>query len=300
MIKDFIPARTSLTSGVVIKSHLLERNRYPQPQIGYEDITHSGSIDAQTDVFGGTGGVLDPFNILINNISFSSSATDYILNGSFINPLVNVEADYSEPYIGYSPTYGYMTVNFYGQLQFQVNGLQGGTGYIYTNIYSSLNGLIDTITGSASTALYNCVPDETFWLVMNSSTSWLPIYNFQFLINSTLPVSYQTWLETTIGPSGSLVILHSTQDEFYNGELPGTVLEVSDGELNPGNTFKYPSTLEVDYVTVFYPSNTTLLSTFLDNATSPNTGEMYLWYDTGSLITPYGSQNYAGPEYAGG
>ena len=32
MIKDFVPARTSLASGVVIKQHLLERNKYPQPQ----------------------------------------------------------------------------------------------------------------------------------------------------------------------------------------------------------------------------------------------------------------------------
>ena len=34
MIQDFVPARTSLASGVVIKQHLLERNKYPQPQVG--------------------------------------------------------------------------------------------------------------------------------------------------------------------------------------------------------------------------------------------------------------------------
>lgn len=33
MIKDFVPARTSLTSGIVIKQHSLERNRHPQPQL---------------------------------------------------------------------------------------------------------------------------------------------------------------------------------------------------------------------------------------------------------------------------
>jgi hypothetical protein len=38
MIKDFVPARTSLASGVVIKQHLLERNKYPntnQHQVNY-------------------------------------------------------------------------------------------------------------------------------------------------------------------------------------------------------------------------------------------------------------------------
>jgi hypothetical protein len=33
MIKDFVPARTSLASGIIIKQHILERNKYPQPQI---------------------------------------------------------------------------------------------------------------------------------------------------------------------------------------------------------------------------------------------------------------------------
>jgi hypothetical protein len=44
MIKDFVPARTSLASGVVIKQHLLERNKYPQPQVEWEDLDISGAI----------------------------------------------------------------------------------------------------------------------------------------------------------------------------------------------------------------------------------------------------------------
>jgi len=36
LIKDFIPARTNLASGVVIKQHLLERNRYSPAQTSYE------------------------------------------------------------------------------------------------------------------------------------------------------------------------------------------------------------------------------------------------------------------------
>ena len=48
MIKDFIPARTSLASGINIKQHLLERNKYPQPQLGIDTVVakypKSGSI----------------------------------------------------------------------------------------------------------------------------------------------------------------------------------------------------------------------------------------------------------------
>ena len=33
MVKDFVPARTSLATGIVIKQHILERNKYPTPQL---------------------------------------------------------------------------------------------------------------------------------------------------------------------------------------------------------------------------------------------------------------------------
>jgi hypothetical protein len=44
MIKDFTPARTSLSSGVVIKQHLLERNRIRPAQITSNDETLEGLI----------------------------------------------------------------------------------------------------------------------------------------------------------------------------------------------------------------------------------------------------------------
>jgi hypothetical protein len=98
MIKDFVPARTSLASGVVIKQHLLERNKYPQPQVNsystiayqtsgsnppsgsgstnnipftFQDISVSGTITPQWNDYnpgtienfsGGTGGTFEMFN----------------------------------------------------------------------------------------------------------------------------------------------------------------------------------------------------------------------------------------------
>ena len=67
MIKDFTPAQTSLISGIVIKQHLLERNKYPIPKItpsssiayiGFntasivEDLTLTGSIGTNEDPIG--------------------------------------------------------------------------------------------------------------------------------------------------------------------------------------------------------------------------------------------------------
>ena len=44
MIEDFTPARTTLSSGVVIKQNLLERNVQAPPSMSYGDITYSGSV----------------------------------------------------------------------------------------------------------------------------------------------------------------------------------------------------------------------------------------------------------------
>ena len=300
MIKDFIPARTSLTSGIVIKSHLLERNRYPQPQMTFEEQQYTGSIDTAF-ITGSTGGVFNPYNTLVEDINFSTNKLNLVLNTTQVNPFINTNVNTSYNYTTWDSDLGELTVNFYGALQFKTVGSQGGSGNVLINISSSINGIIESFTGANNTSpSYNCIPGETFTLLINSDAIWLPVYNFQFLIGLANPASIQTWEETTIGPSGSTILLHSSQDEFYDGELPGTFLEITDGELNPGNIFKYPSILEVNYITAFYPSNEIPLNIFLNEVTGPNLGEIYLWFDTGSTVTPAGSQNYAGPEYIGG
>ena len=90
MIKDFVPARTSLASGVVIKQHLLERNKYPQPQVSHTDVQVSGTLKPQwndyndgriVNTVGGTGGSFDQFNTS-SNISQSWYETVEYLSGS--------------------------------------------------------------------------------------------------------------------------------------------------------------------------------------------------------------------------
>jgi hypothetical protein len=162
MIKDFVPARTSLMSGVVIKQHILERNKYPQPQAEWEELDYSGSIDTAF-ISGSTGGTFNQYN----TIAFA-----------------------------------------------------------------------------------------------------------------------QDWVQTYEGPTGTSYISQSSQYEFYNGELPGTEYIVTDGELNPGNEFKHPTTLEIYYDPTLYLSSNVPLDYFLNSVNSPNQGEIYLWYDTGSTINP--------------
>jgi hypothetical protein len=66
MIKDFTPARASLASGVVVKQTLLERNKYPQPEVEWARYEYSGSIDTAF-ISGGAGGSVNNLNSLNTN-----------------------------------------------------------------------------------------------------------------------------------------------------------------------------------------------------------------------------------------
>jgi hypothetical protein len=94
MIKDFTPARTNLSAGVVVKQHLLERNTYSAIPVSYENQTYSGSVksfprnystgssnSANYDPIsgsslyvskGGTVGIFERFN----GLTFSPSGSD--------------------------------------------------------------------------------------------------------------------------------------------------------------------------------------------------------------------------------
>ena len=43
--------------------------------------------------------------------------------------------------------------------------------------------------------------------------------------------SAQAWTETIISPQGAELVVHSNQDEFYNGEYSGSTLTVENGRI---------------------------------------------------------------------
>jgi hypothetical protein len=201
MIKDFVPARTSLASGVVIKQHLLERNKYPQPQ------TNINSTIAYT-----TSGSTNNVPFIFQNIEVSGT----------VAPQWN---DY-QPGI--------------------VEHFDGGAGGVF-NVYNT---------------------------VTNTS---------------------QSWSESIMTPSGSVTVLHNSQDEFYDGEFSGSVIVVTTQSLAQA----YPlENLSFDYTPVRYsPQNYGFASDsifgqqqFLNSVTVPNQGEILLLRPWRNLTT-----NVTGP-----
>jgi len=152
MIKDFVPARTSLASGVVIKQHLLERNKYPQPQT---------TIDS-TIAYYGSGSQ--------NNLPFV-----------FQN--IEVSGTVAPQWNDYQPG--------------TIENFSGGTG----GTFEPFNGINTSPYGPNGTG-----PENIFGIT-------------------------QSWNEGIITPLGIANTIHSSQDEFYDGEFSGSALIVTTQSL---------------------------------------------------------------------
>jgi hypothetical protein len=95
MLKDFVPAKTKLNTGLVIKPHILERNKTEKFEPSFTYIDHSGSID-MVSITGST-----PMGVPLNttytgNVAILSSSADTITS-----PYVTYNfTDNREPFTG--------------------------------------------------------------------------------------------------------------------------------------------------------------------------------------------------------
>lgn len=87
MIKDYVPARSNTSTGIVIKSHILERNKQPRLPLEVEQPEYSGSIYI-VDLDGDSGGVYEsafrfftsPLGIPVNDYNASIPGNLGIVN----------------------------------------------------------------------------------------------------------------------------------------------------------------------------------------------------------------------------
>jgi hypothetical protein len=151
MIKDFTPAKSGLSTGVVIKQHLLERNKQRPAQVEISQHDYSGSVYSQQ--------MWDPVT--------------------------------EDTYISHS----------------RISKINGGAGGVfnYINVYSSS------------------------------------------ILNTVSPQITQSWTYGVSGPAGGFILTQSSQDEFYNGELSGSKILATNGNLNLDNPYLEPSTTEHTY-----------------------------------------------------
>jgi hypothetical protein len=104
------------------------------------------------------------------------------------------------------------------------------------------------------------------------------VYTTDLFVNIT-----QSWSGSNNTPAGIVPFVHDTEEEFINGEYSGSNLQVTDQRLNPDCIqFLQVNTIDVDYSIFFYKSSGSnrdiALGNFLDGNTSPDDGEMYIYW----------------------
>jgi hypothetical protein len=173
-----------------------------------------------------------------------------------------------------------------------------------TPIWNSPNVFEDiTITGSVrgipsmlddqriyiSSTNYESFPIEQ---TTGSSGGVMPQFNGTASTNLYVNIT-QSWSGTTPSLLGNVAFTQSNQDEFFNGEFSGSAIIAQNGNLNDPDCEIYlrANTIETLYKPIFYKStqlsgSDNSLGLFLDPNTSPNPGEIYLYWDLGSFTSP--------------
>ena len=121
--------------------------------------------------------------------------------------------------------------------------------------------------------------------ITGSSGGAFPEFNGGYSTTGLFVNVTQSYSESIDTIAGIRTFLHDTQEEFINGEFSGSKLIVADQRLIDEDCVEFLSvnpTL-VNYKTYFYYSsaslyNSTPIANFLNSNTSPNDGEIYLYW----------------------
>jgi len=123
MLRDFVPARSSADTGIVVKSHMLERNKYPRREPTYTTSSYDaiyrmvrvtgsngGSVSGSTAYIAGVpiqynGSASMNFTRSLGTVFMSSSNNVQQYTGEFSGS--NIKADYSTFYQHYVSNFNY-------------------------------------------------------------------------------------------------------------------------------------------------------------------------------------------------
>ena len=282
MIEDFTPARTTLSSGVVIKQNLLERNRYAPPSASYTDETLSGSIKpfsrdyntgskdypqdnliSGSSIYtyqGGTGGVFEPFNNLYaapvyysgSTSPYSSLTTQQVATSSFYKAYPQVTQSFTE---SVSSSVGTATLLRVDQREF------------YNGEFQPAGGAIDFTLDEPCRAYFGNDNLEDYfyrieWFFGNEA------------VKSTLPYIFSSSIDGGTQVSGEFELNNVTQNA-------ATLMSISD----------YDSSGASSYSTF----NTLLQETSLGNiklASTDNSDYLVYPIDAITYYNPYGSTSF--------
>jgi len=137
MVKDFVPARSNTETGIVVKPHLLERNKIKQVNTTYEDLTLevSKSIGEYSGSHGNSYGERDTYTAAYEEVVMTPNGPNTVirhnseeakfdgeLSGSLINPIFSPGELNNENIFKYdNPNAIFYKVNIYYDCEFTVS-----------------------------------------------------------------------------------------------------------------------------------------------------------------------------------
>jgi hypothetical protein len=275
MFADWVPARTSLASGIIIKQTLLERNRYRTPQVSpsasialigsgsspigipytVEDQLITGSIAVGSTVGTNGGSLPDDYYLALNpsnyNIPFGNSITYQLSQSGVYNVIFNISSS-------------------------------GGSGATL-KVYNS-SGVPSSFAGRVSESVFtisnNVDLNTTANFIADFSTQYITIFNdndtgsAQTSSISNIEIYHLPAYKTsTPSLSGSVTQILTNYYDF-NGELEGTNLVVEDNNFND-----YTIDINQVYTTGTFYANTPIPAsqsmTFANNVYDFNFDNVY-------------------------
>ena len=293
MIKDYVPVRSSLTTGIVIKQHILERNKYPVPQPDLSSSlamvssnATSSAILFQSNNEDVSGGLCYPitasgvYNLYVTGSITNTSGDNptlfdiYVTSSYGISVLFsqNVNLNATIPFSGSYDAY----IPSGSSLCFVPDSL----GDFFTNNVTASLLIANTSTFPYTTQdmLITGSPIQMYTITGSTGGTMPDLYGLtssEFTGNNIVNIT-QSWDGINSTPVGLVPFTDFTQMEFYDGELSGSYIQVENGELNEDNPYKMASTQILVYDTLGQNS-----------ATNPGIGEIY-WHQS----IGYNGSNY--------
>ena len=250
MIEDFTPANTTLTSGVVIKQNLLERNRQAPPEM---------KIATTMSVYY-TGSPSDPFSNVVPQVQ-----DDITVSGS----VRSFARDYQLPDSSSSfPQYSTISGS-------SIYVYEGGTGGVFEDFNTIFNAPISYSGKPYSGKTQAQVNNSAFYQLYTES-----VQEFSESLYPQLGTQLPNALSLTSGSGqGPQIIPRIDQREFYNGEFQPTPLDISANDICSA-FFGQNSFISYRYFVQFFNNITFLESSFISPNEIPQNGNAWFWADT--------------------
>jgi len=272
MIQDWVPARTNLASGIVIKQTTLERNKYPVPQLDLSSSLAMVDSNATSSVILFQGNEEAPvcfpitssgvYNLYVTGSISNSGGDDPTLFDIYITSSNGIFSLFSQDIDDGS------TVPFSGSYNANI---PSGSSLCFVPDSNANAYYLNNVTASLLVANTSTYPYTTQDMLITGSP--IQMYEISGSTGGTMPDLFgltqsfytgnnvvnitQSWTGSTPSLLGPVAFIDSTQAEFYNGELSGSSLQVENGELNEDNPYKLAPTQILFYNTIGVNPGTT-------------------------------------------